>query len=270
MTGWPSSSRKRAALTAPAVAPTPHAYSIAPPPGTSAERRLPMEPSGAVVGWYANGLRRPRVRLVVSTPDPRRTAAVCGEHLHPVEWCVDTRVLGAARCAEAEICTHLTRHAIDPLVVELARPLVRDALATRTGTSWVTLDWELQTARLHIRVLPERPLPGTLVAPGVSRAHHHAAQLATAHPDVEGVTLELGVARAPEPDVDVAAGDPRTVPDGTPAALAAVITDGMAAGQSVEEAAARAGATVAAAHATGAEPDEAAASVAERFVQAER
>src|SRR5579871_4076708 len=147
----------------------------------------------------------------------------------------------SARCAEAEICTHLTRHAIDPLVVELARPLVRDALATRTGLSWVTLDWELQVARLHIRVLPERPLPGTIVAPGVSRAHHHVARLAMAHPDVEGFTLELGVARAPEPDVDIAAGDPRALPDGTPAALAAVLADGMAAGQSVEEAAARAG-----------------------------
>jgi hypothetical protein len=59
-----------------------------------------------------------------------------------VEWCVDTRVLGAPASLEAEICAHLLRHCIEPEAVELARPAIHQALASRPGLFWISLDWE--------------------------------------------------------------------------------------------------------------------------------
>lgn len=162
-----------------------------------------------------------------------------------MDWCIDTRVSGAGAGAEAELAGHLARHAVEPSVVELARPVVREALSPDPpGVLWVSLDWEAQLARLEIRRLPDGPVAGDAVGPGLSRAHNQAAKLLADHGSVETVAVELGVARAPEGDLDPGPGDPSLLPAGQPLAVTGMIATDRLAGATLEEAAARAGATL--------------------------
>ena len=163
-----------------------------------------------------------------------------------MEWCVDTRTPGSPASVEEEICAHLDRHSSEPAVVELARPLIRRGLdGLPPGPMWVSLEWEEQEGRLQIRSLRDGPLPGTPVGPGVTRAHEVAAGLISDHGDEEGVSVALRVARIAERNIDPAPADPELLPDDRPAHLLGLIGSEIASGRSLEEAAARAGATLA-------------------------
>ena len=187
-----------------------------------------------------------------------------------VEWCVDSRVPGSSSLLEDEICTHLSRHAVEPAVVELARPLVRQTLESGPdGPVWVSLDWEGRRGHLRSRRLPDGPLPGTPVGAGVTRAHDQAARLVAEHGGTEAVALSLSVARPPERDIDLEPADPGLVPDGRPGHLVGLIGADVAGGRSLEEAAARAGATVAAREAHRADLQSDARSLADLLVEVE-
>lgn len=170
----------------------------------------------------------------------------------------------------AEMAAYLARHAVDPALVELARPVLDEAFdRDRGGVVWVGLDWEAALVRLRLRLLPDGPLPGTVVAPGVARAHEVLADLLARRDLEEALSVELGVARAPEGDLDPGPADPALVPPDQPVALAGLLAAGHRGGVTLEETAAQAGATVAArryAEATVA-PD--AASVAAGVIAAE-
>jgi len=163
-----------------------------------------------------------------------------------VEWCVDTRVGGAVTRLEQEVTAHLARHAIEPAVAELARPLVHEALTEMDpGPIWVSFDWEEQLARLELRHLPAGDLPGESVGAGLTRAQDDARSLFSAHGSSPGVRVGLAVARAPEANLDPVSADPALVPAGQPAAVAALMAAHMTSGMAMDEAAALAGATVA-------------------------
>lgn len=189
------------------------------------------------MAWEPSGLSEARV-----TAEPERGRSVF------VDWCVDVEVLGAALTAEAEICAHLARHVLDPVLVGLARPVVASLLRDPPGPRiWLNLDWEDQAPRLEARLVPAAvsALPGTLVAPGVTVAHLDASRLWAEAGDSAAVSVELGLVRAPEADLDPNPADPGRLPEGFPAAVGAHIAEDVAGGWSLEAAAARAGATLA-------------------------
>ena len=166
-----------------------------------------------------------------------------------MDWCVDTRVRGASELAESEIASHLGRHAIEPGVVELARVEVHRALVSpEAGPLWVSLDWSGRQSVLRLRPI-EKPV-GTPIGAGVTRAHGEAARLAELRPgraeEPAGTEVHLGVARPPERDIDPPPVDPDASGDMNPAHLLGLVSGEIGAGQTLEEAAARAGATAAA------------------------
>ena len=135
---------------------------------------------------------------------------------------------------------------MDPAVVELARPLLRDALvAEAPGLLWISLDWEAPLARLQFRRLAEGPLPGAVLRPGLARSHRVVTDLFLLAGTDEGVVIELGVARAPEGDLDPGPAEVALLPASSPLALAGLLAAGHQSGVSPQEAAARAGATYA-------------------------
>ena len=187
-----------------------------------------------------------------------------------MDWCIDTRVSGSDAGAMTELAGHLARHAVEPSIVELARPVVREALGQGPpGVLWLSLDWEAQLARLEIRRLPDGNMPGDVVGPGLARAHNHAAQLLLDHGGAETVALELAVARAPEVALDPGPADPALLPPGQPLAVAGMIATDRLAGATLEEAAARTGATLAARVLKDAPAGGDAAGMAAAFVAAE-
>ncbi len=194
-----------------------------------------------------------------------------------MDWCLDTRVDGASGLIESEIGAHLARHAVDPGVVDLALPSVRKALSgAAPGPAWVTLDWTGQECMLRVRDLPDEPLPGEPLGPGATRAHEQSPLLAAAHPVPEGTVAEetvigLGVARPLERDIDMPPAHPSSLPTGGPGELLGLISAHIGRGASLEEAAARAGATMAdAVHRQLLEPPPGADGAAARVVEAER
>lgn len=176
-----------------------------------------------------------------------------------MDWCIDTTVAGSADRAEADVLAHLARHAEHPDLVDLARPLVHKVL---TGPAegpvipyrWVSLDWEDAAARLTVRDLEGDgwPEPGPVgdglspLVPGVALAHEAYSQLAAGAAGGE-VSMELGVVRSPEPNIDP---EPATDPVAAGAAdqgvgtVAAFLARGSEMSRSPEELAAWAGATV--------------------------
>ena len=163
-----------------------------------------------------------------------------------MDWCVDTRIPGASASAEEEICAHLERHSSDAAVVELARPLVRRGLqGAPPGPMWVSLEWEEQECRLQIRPLGDGPMPGSRIGPGLTRAHEAAGGLMADHGGEVAAGVDLRVARIAQRDIDPGPADPDLVPDDRPAHLLGLIGAEIAGGRSLEEAAARAGATLA-------------------------
>ena len=160
---------------------------------------------------------------------------------------MDTRNAGSPAAIEDAVCDHLDRHAIEPAVVEMARPLLRRALAEQpAGPYWLTLEWDDTHALLRLRPLPDGPLPGEPAGPGLTRAHEVAARLHAEHADgPEVVTVDLNVARPPERDIDPPPADPDSVDPDRPIELVGLIAGEIGSGHSLEEAAARAGATLA-------------------------
>lgn len=189
-----------------------------------------------------------------------------------MDWCVDTRVRGAADLVESEVAAHLARHAMESGVVELARAAVRRGLADPApGPLWVTLDWSGHQCLMRVGALPPGALPGHEIGPGVHRAYKEARRLADgrgADGYVEQV-IELGVARAPEHDIDLPPAPPDTFPELDSAHVMGLISGQITAGHTLEEAASKAGATVAAMSGTEtatSDPDDAVA----RLIEAER
>ena len=128
-----------------------------------------------------------------------------------MDWCIETTVGGALDLAEREVLDHLTRHAEHDELVEVARPIVHQALseASGPGTQWVSVDWEDAAARITIRQLepgdwPEPGPSGEGLEPmdaGVARAHHAVPELAR-RARAGATTIELGVVRPPEWSLD--------------------------------------------------------------------
>lgn len=200
-----------------------------------------------------------------------------------MDWCLDPRVAGACDAVERDIAAHLARHAVEPGTVELARPTVRGALNRPDREPvWVTLDWTGHQCALRVRPAPSGRLVGTPLAEGATRAHDHAARLASARrdPPVEEVVgeevFEVGVARMPEQDIDLPPSGEPWPPAGEPwlpardrVQLLGLISSEVDRGHSLEEAAARAGATVAAHVMAGAPVADDPGEVAARMVQVE-
>lgn len=164
-----------------------------------------------------------------------------------MDWCVDTGIFGAVAAVEEEVSAHLARHALQPALVDIARPVLHHALEDPPGTRlWVSLDWEEQTPRLGLRPLPAASsrLPGELVAPGVTYAHLVARDLLLQETSRQ-VVLELGVARPPEPDIDPEPGEASLVPPGYPAALGVSMLLDTGKGWAMSTVAAHTGATLA-------------------------
>ena len=195
---------------------------------------------------------------------------------------MDTRNAASPVAVENAVCDHLNRHAIEPAVVEMARPLIRRALAEQpAGPQWLTLGWDDTHAQLRLRPLPDGPLPGEPAGPGLTRAHDLAARLHAEYgDDVEGgVTIDLNVARPPERDIDPPPADTGALDPDRPIELVGLIAGEIGSGRSLEEAAARAGATLAARAGRHLEdgpvggsdqPDWPAAAVADAIIAAER
>ena len=165
-----------------------------------------------------------------------------------MDWCVDTRVRGASELVESEIAAHLARHAIEPGVVELARAAVHQGFSDADQRPlWATLDWTGHQCVLHLR--PVEKSVGTPIGPGVTRAHEEAAWLAGSWRDMASQTTEavvqLGVARTPERDIDPPPASAEAMSGTDPAHLLGLITGEIDSGHSLDEAAARAGATLA-------------------------
>ena len=153
---------------------------------------------------------------------------------------------------ESEIVDHLQRHAVEPGVVELARPTVHRALAeTEFGPAWVTLDWSRRRSVLRIRPVPHGRLVGEAIGSGATRAHREAtaltaAQRSGAAANAGDQVVELDVARALQRDIDLGPLPPELLERDSAAQLIGLISHEAAHGRSLEEAAARAGASMAA------------------------
>jgi serine/threonine-protein kinase RsbW len=148
------------------------------------------------------------------------------------------------------VIAHLDRHALGAPLVELARPVVREAIAgVPDGPRWVRVRWEDQFAALEVRELPDRPLPGRPVTAGVTRAHDAAAELIDELGSGPGVRIDLGVARPPERVIDAAPAVPGTLGDDRPFALLGFLGNELASGADLQLAAAGMGATLAQLHA---------------------
>lgn len=163
-----------------------------------------------------------------------------------MDWCVDSRTGGAVEALEAQVCAHLARHALGPALVELARPLVRQAVAEPLALQWVHLRWEDTEAVLEVRPLADGPVAGRPVAPGLTVAHDDAARLMADHATGPVTSVALGVARAPERDIDPEPADPGLIDQARPASVLGLVGSEVAGGRELAEAAARAGATLAA------------------------
>lgn len=185
-----------------------------------------------------------------------------------MEWCVDTRVVGAAAAAEEEIAAHLSRHSLIRGAAQLARPGLLEALeAQPSGVLWVSIDWEGPEPLLAVYAKLGAPMTGRLIAPGLARCQGQPEVWAAYFASVQPTTLHLAVRRAPERDLDP---EPRKGP-GVPLSLADIIAEEVATGRPMEEAAARAGATAAARLAAGSDlrtvgPED----IARVFIDAER
>lgn len=193
-----------------------------------------------------------------------------------MDWCVDTRVSGASLLIESQLADHLARHAIEPSAVELARPTLRQALeGIDPGPLWVTLDWSAHRCLLRVRRLGGE-LAGAPIGPGVTLAHEAVSSLTRreregAGDPGEGTVFELAVARVPEPDIDLPPAPPGSLPAPEPGLLLGMITGHIGAGSSLEDAAARAGATLADLLTTeGFDPGAGTPAAAETFIEAER
>lgn len=163
-----------------------------------------------------------------------------------MEWCVDSRVPAASAAAESEICSHLARHAASSATVESARPVVRDALQRPPqGPMWLTLDWEDEQPCLEVFRLPDGPLPGIQLVPGVSLAHDCSSEWIDRLRALDPLSVRLPVSRPFEGDLDPHPRSTGGLIGDLPVSIAGVIADEVAAGRTVEEAAARAGATMA-------------------------
>ena len=183
---------------------------------------------------------------------------------------MDTRNAGSAVAVENAVCDHLYRHAIEPAVVEMARPLIERALADQApGNLWLTLDWDDTHALIRLRHLPDGPLPGEPAGPGLTRVHELAARMYADHGADDGVTMDLNVARPPERDIDPPPVDPATMDPDRPIELIGLIASEIGSGRSLEEATARAGATLAERTARTAPLDRSADSVADAIIAAE-
>jgi serine/threonine-protein kinase RsbW len=169
-----------------------------------------------------------------------------------MDWCLDTGVPGALGLVEQEMADHLTRHAVEPQTVELARPLFHDALRRQSGTAlWATLDWSGRVCRLRVRPLRDRELVGRSIGDGATVASDAARQLITDYRDGStDITVELPVARREERDIDPAPAEAAAMPDTEPARLLGLVSADLYSGRTLDEAAARAGASVAAAEAS--------------------
>src|SRR5436853_1811895 len=128
-----------------------------------------------------------------------------------MDWCIEPTVPGALDGAERAVLDHLARHAELQELVELAGPIVHQALAQADGPGarWISVEWEDAVARLTIRRLAPGDWPGPgpsgpgleLKQPGVALAHEAIPELARrAVPG--GTTVELGVVRSPEWSLD--------------------------------------------------------------------
>lgn len=197
-----------------------------------------------------------------------------------MEWCVDTRVAGASTLVEDQICGYLLRHASERQVVDLARPMISQGLGSLPpGLVWVSLDWDDRHGRLRGRNLPGSELPGEPIGNGVTRAP------AGAEPpgggdldgtgDGPGLDVSLNVSRLAQRDLDPGPADPGLLPADRPGHLLGLVAAEISAGRTLEEAAARAGATVAEREARHSEGDGArsgslsAAQVAQLLIDAE-
>jgi serine/threonine-protein kinase RsbW len=189
-----------------------------------------------------------------------------------MDWCVDGQIATATSDLEAEVCAHLARHALNPMMVELARPVLRELLEELPpGPAWVSLDWEDTQPKLSAIPLAQGSLPGVAVAPGVTRAHRDLLEwLPRLTPGPSLITRRLPVIRPPEGDLDPMARSDGGVLDGLPASLAGVLADEIARGRSLEEAAARAGATLAERETREGTPQPTVEGIALAFIEAER
>jgi serine/threonine-protein kinase RsbW len=129
-----------------------------------------------------------------------------------VDWCVDTRVEGAGDAVVADLVAHLRRHAEFPDVVDLAEPMVREAIVPDAGAPlrWLSIDWEHGTARLSVAdLVAGAPWPAATsagrsrfaVGPGATRADEATAEL-WQHVASGPITMDLPIVRAPERDLD--------------------------------------------------------------------
>ena len=186
-----------------------------------------------------------------------------------MDWCVDTREPGALAAAEAAVGAHVGRHVLSPPLVELARPIVREALAQGPpGCRWVHLDWEDQLPRLEVRSLPDGPMPGSVVAPGVTAAQEDVVALLDRHAAAPAVSAVLEAPRPPESHLDpgpVAGATPSEGPGHVAGLLAAALSSGL----DMPGAAAAAGASRAAQYLATHEPPTSAAEVARAVVSIE-
>ncbi|HET6873909.1 MAG TPA: hypothetical protein VFH70_03980, partial [Acidimicrobiales bacterium] len=163
-----------------------------------------------------------------------------------MDWCVDTRVLNAPADLETEICAHLRRHCDQPAAIELARPAIQEALADRPpGLWWVSLDWEDAYPLLEVQPLDEGVDFDNPVTDGLAHFPDRTALRAALADDGKPERTRLTVARSPEGDLDPHPRDPHGSVDGLPLSVLGMVSDELAAGRTLEEAAARAGATVA-------------------------
>lgn len=190
-----------------------------------------------------------------------------------MDWCLDTRIPGAAARAELELAAHLARHALDPVLVELARAVVHHFLDELPPTAlWLNLDWEDSAPLLSARPLadlpPGVPLLGAPLAPGLTAAEREVARL-EAEDGVVFAARRLDVVRGPEGDLDPGPADPASIPSGYPAALAILFGGGTVQGWDLECTAARAGSTLAARAASEERPTHP-GQVADAFIAAER
>lgn len=166
-----------------------------------------------------------------------------------MDWCLDTRVEGAADLVETDVTAHLARHAIDPALAELGRPVVRSAIDGRgPGVWWLTIDWTDQLCVLRVRPTSGATMVGDPIGPGAARAHEHAARLLQQTGAGAGDVHPLDVPRRPERDIDPPASRPGVFALDQPAHLVGMISAGMDGGRNLEEAAALAGAGLADQH----------------------
>src|SRR4051812_24695242 len=131
-----------------------------------------------------------------------------------MDWCVDLRIDGAADFVVRDVVAQLERHAELADVVDLAEPLIREAVVDDAASPmrWIAVSWDSTAARLEVADLaPDGawPQPGPLgpplrtLAPGVALAHEAIVELRAA--TLAGpVTIDLPVVRAPEVSIDPA------------------------------------------------------------------